>query len=71
MMRIMVTTLPPLSAGVRSPFAATRSPQGDIVVFYLGPEPRMTSEQAVAFADQLLTLVDEGAGSHPGAKLGN
>jgi hypothetical protein len=43
--------LPPL------PFTATTSPNGDIVVFYVGPEPRMTPEQALAFADQLRDLV--------------
>ncbi|MEU8379933.1 hypothetical protein [Streptosporangium sp. NPDC048865] len=38
------------------PFAATTSPSGDIVVFYVGPEPRMTPEQALAFADVLRDL---------------
>jgi hypothetical protein len=32
------------------------SPSGDIVVFYVGTEPRMTPEQALAFADQLRDL---------------
>ncbi|MEV4165628.1 hypothetical protein [Nonomuraea dietziae] len=35
------------------PFTPVRSPSGDIVVFYTGTEPRMTPEQALAFADQL------------------
>ncbi|MEV4093241.1 hypothetical protein [Streptosporangium saharense] len=38
------------------PFTATTSLNGDIVVFYVGPEPRMTAEQALAFADQLRDL---------------
>jgi hypothetical protein len=38
------------------PFAATTSPNGDIVVFYVGTEPRMTPEQALAFADVLRDL---------------
>ncbi|MEV7007755.1 hypothetical protein [Streptosporangium sp. NPDC051022] len=41
------------------PFAATTSPNGDIVVFYLGPEPRMTSEQALVFAAQLRDMAAE------------
>ncbi|MEV8638603.1 hypothetical protein AB0395_43800 [Streptosporangium sp. NPDC051023] len=41
------------------PFAATMSPNGDIVVFYIGPEPRMTAEQALAFADQLRDMATE------------
>ncbi|MFF5213036.1 hypothetical protein [Streptosporangium sp. NPDC000396] len=43
------------------PFAATVSQSGDIVVFYLGPEPRMTPEQALVFADQLRELAAETA----------
>jgi hypothetical protein len=59
--------LPPL------PFTATTSPSGDIVVFYVGTEPRMTPEQALAFADQLrdlatgtprLSLTEAPAGVH-------
>ncbi|NUW30749.1 hypothetical protein HTZ77_04835 [Nonomuraea sp. SMC257] len=42
-----------------SPFTAVRSPLGDIVVFYLGTEPRLTPEQALAFADQLRDLAAE------------
>lgn len=38
------------------PFTATTSPSGDIVVFYVGAEPRMTPEQALAFADMLRDL---------------
>ncbi len=38
------------------PFTATTSPSGDIVVFYVGTEPRMTPEQALAFADMLRDL---------------
>ncbi|WP_326643285.1 hypothetical protein OG884_06870 [Streptosporangium sp. NBC_01755] len=38
------------------PFTATTSPSGDIVIFYVGTEPRMTPEQALAFADQLRDL---------------
>jgi hypothetical protein len=41
------------------PFNAVRSPAGDIVVFYVGAEPRLTSEQALAFADQLRALAAE------------
>ncbi len=41
------------------PFTATMSLNGDIVVFYVGPEPRMTSEQALAFADQLRDMASE------------
>ncbi|MFG3436847.1 MULTISPECIES: hypothetical protein [Nonomuraea] len=41
------------------PFTAIRSPLGEIVVFYVGPEPRLTPEQAVAFADQLRELATE------------
>ncbi|WP_433254496.1 hypothetical protein ACQPYK_12875 [Streptosporangium sp. CA-135522] len=41
------------------PFAATMSQNGDIVVFYRGPEPRMTSEQALLFADQLRDMAAE------------
>ncbi|GAA3426798.1 hypothetical protein ACWDTT_29800 [Streptosporangium sandarakinum] len=41
------------------PFAATTSPNGDIVVFYVGPEPRMTPEQALAFADRLRDMAAE------------
>jgi hypothetical protein len=37
-----------------------RAPLGDIVVFYLGPEPRLTPEQALAFADQLRALAADG-----------
>ncbi|TDE56421.1 hypothetical protein E1295_10760 [Nonomuraea mesophila] len=42
-----------------SPFNAVRSPAGDIVVFYVGAEPRLTAEQALAFADQLRALAAE------------
>ncbi|NBE93031.1 hypothetical protein FE391_10055 [Nonomuraea sp. KC401] len=42
-----------------SPFNAVRSPAGDIVVFYVGAEPRLTAEQALAFADQLRSLAAE------------
>lgn len=38
------------------PFTATTSPNGDIVIFYVGTEPRMSPEQALAFADQLRDL---------------
>ncbi|GAA2858406.1 hypothetical protein GCM10010517_16850 [Streptosporangium fragile] len=41
------------------PFIAMTSPSGDIVVFYVGTEPRMTPEQALAFADQLRDLATE------------
>lgn len=44
------------------PFAATTSPNGDIVVFYVGTEPRMTPEQALAFADRLRDLASGAAG---------
>ncbi|HEX4815197.1 MAG TPA: hypothetical protein VFV66_20840 [Nonomuraea sp.] len=48
------------------PFNAVRSPAGDIVVFYVGAEPRLTAEQALAFADQLRTLASAApAGSGP------
>ncbi|MCK2217672.1 hypothetical protein MF672_028335 [Actinomadura sp. ATCC 31491] len=47
------------------PFSAVRSQGGDIVVFYVGSEPRMTPEQALAFADQLRAL----AGADPAAAL--
>ncbi|MBB2911066.1 hypothetical protein FHS43_002331 [Streptosporangium becharense] len=43
------------------PFIATTSPSGDIVVFYVGTEPRMTPEQALAFADQLRDLATQAA----------
>ncbi|MFD0890613.1 hypothetical protein ACFQ08_39225 [Streptosporangium algeriense] len=43
------------------PFTATTSLNGDIVVFYVGPEPRMTAEQALAFADLLRDLAAEPA----------
>jgi hypothetical protein len=55
------------------PFTAMASPNGDIVVFYVGTEPRMTPEQALAFADQLrdlatgtprLGLTEELVGAH-------
>ncbi|MGP3929730.1 hypothetical protein [Nonomuraea sp. KM88] len=42
-----------------TPFNAVRSPAGDIVVFYVGAEPRLTAEQALAFADQLRALAAE------------
>jgi hypothetical protein len=42
------------------PFNAVRTPAGDIVVFYVGAEPRLTAEQALAFADQLRTLATDG-----------
>ncbi|MEV0631092.1 hypothetical protein [Nonomuraea wenchangensis] len=38
------------------PFNAVRTPGGDIVVFYVGSEPRLTPDQALAFADQLRAL---------------
>lgn len=38
-----------------------RSLSGDIVVFYVGTEPRMTREQALQFADQIRDLALEGA----------
>jgi hypothetical protein len=41
------------------PFNAVRSLSGDIVVYYVGAEPRLTAEQALAFADQLRTLATE------------
>ncbi|WP_162795409.1 hypothetical protein [Nonomuraea lactucae] len=41
------------------PFTAMRSPLGDIVVFYVGTEPRLTAEQALAFADQLRELAGD------------
>ncbi|GAA1743618.1 hypothetical protein AB0K40_00550 [Nonomuraea bangladeshensis] len=40
------------------PFNAVRTPGGDIVVFYVGSEPRLTPDQALAFADQLRALAD-------------
>jgi|GEM_PF-4997854 len=46
------------------PFTATTSPSGDIVVFYVGVEPRMTPEQALAFADRLRDLAT--VASRPG-----
>ncbi|MER6946122.1 hypothetical protein ABT294_19025 [Nonomuraea sp. NPDC000554] len=39
-----------------SPFTAVRSPSGGIVVFYVGTDPRLTAEQALAFSDQLREL---------------
>ncbi|MEU0483839.1 hypothetical protein ABZ260_32210 [Streptosporangium sp. NPDC006013] len=48
------------------PFTATTSPSGDIVVFYVGTEPRMTPEQALAFADQLRDLA--AGASRPGRR---
>lgn len=36
-----------------------RSPLGDILVFYTGIEPRLSREQALAFADQLRELATE------------
>ncbi|WP_093172129.1 hypothetical protein [Sinosporangium album] len=52
------------------PFAATRMPLGDIMVFYLGPSPRLTPAQAREFSDQLRNLADNeperlGAASTP------
>ncbi|MGN9841702.1 hypothetical protein ACTMTI_26610 [Nonomuraea sp. H19] len=47
------------------PFNAMRSPAGDIVVFYVGVEPRLTSEQAIAFADQLRALAAEAHRAEP------
>lgn len=44
------------------PFAATTSPSGDVVVFYVGTEPRMSPDQAVAFADQLYALAGRNHG---------
>ncbi|MEV0588569.1 hypothetical protein [Nonomuraea sp. NPDC050310] len=38
-----------------------RSPAGSIVVFYTGAEPRLTREQALAFADQLRDLATQTA----------
>ncbi|QYC43755.1 hypothetical protein Nocox_30865 [Nonomuraea coxensis DSM 45129] len=49
------------------PFNAMLSPGGDIVVFYVGSEPRMTPDQALAFADQLRALA--GAGEQPAPAL--
>jgi xanthosine utilization system XapX-like protein len=48
--------------GIMIPFNAVRSPAGDIVVFYVGAEPRLTSEQALDFAEQLRALATE---THP------
>ncbi|MEU7892273.1 hypothetical protein AB0B45_05340 [Nonomuraea sp. NPDC049152] len=45
------------------PFTPVRSPSGDIVVFYTGTEPRMSREQALAFADQLRELAAEAPGA--------
>ncbi|MEW9549592.1 hypothetical protein [Nonomuraea sp. NPDC050783] len=50
------------------PFTAVRSPHGDIVVFYVGSEPRMTPDQALAFADQLRALA---ADAHPAPVMGS
>ncbi|MER5420355.1 hypothetical protein [Streptosporangium roseum] len=38
------------------PFTATTSLRGDVVIYYVGTEPRMSPDQAVAFADQLYAL---------------
>ncbi|WP_285777283.1 hypothetical protein [Microtetraspora sp. NBRC 13810] len=51
------------------PFAATRSPLGDIMVFYIGAEPRLTREQALAFADQLRDLAAETPAGEPALSL--
>ncbi|TDD24052.1 hypothetical protein [Nonomuraea diastatica] len=50
-----------------TPFNAVRSPAGDIVVFYVGAEPRLTAEQALAFADQLRALAAEPGPTPAGA----
>ncbi|GAA2412497.1 hypothetical protein [Nonomuraea africana] len=51
------------------PFTPVRSPSGDIVVFYTGTEPRMTPEQALAFADQLREMAAPSAGLVTAAAL--
>lgn len=39
-----------------TPFHATPCPDGHIMVWFIGTVPRLTKEQAVEFANQLLHL---------------
>ncbi len=45
------------------PFAAMTSRNGDVVIFYVGTEPRMSPDQAVEFADQLYALAGRSTAS--------
>lgn len=52
-----------------APFSAVRSPAGDIMVFYVGAEPRLTRAQALAFADELRALADDVRPAVPAGRL--